>query len=192
MPVAMTHSPSPTGLRQFVGDLLRRPGSRRDLDADVAVADLGSGLVTVGEDQPVHCRFALESVADGLVVHGEATASWRAECARCLEPFTGETTVAVDELFEPHPVEGETYRLEGEEIDLDQVLRDSLVVEFPLAPVPPADETGRCTVCGRLPSELPYQSDEPGRDERWRALDDLVIPPSPPAPGSPPRPDQDS
>jgi uncharacterized protein len=171
-------SPS-TDLRLFVGDLLRRPGSRRDIDENVHVADLGAGLVSVGEPDPVHCEFALESIAEGIVVHGVASVTWRAECARCLEEFSGQTAVPVDELFEDEPTEGETYPLLGDEIDLDQLLRDVLVTEFPLAPVPPSDEEGRCTVCGRRSEDFPFASEPPARDLRWSALDALELPDAP-------------
>jgi DUF177 domain-containing protein len=171
----MSDSKSAKDSTVFVGDLLRRPGSRRDLDLAALIPDLDTGLVHIGGSEKVRCDFALESITDGVVVHGKASVHWTAECARCLEQFDGETTVGVDELFEPTPTEGDTYLLVGEEIDLEQMLRDTLVTEFPLAPLPPSDHEGRCRVCGRRPEELPFLNEPAGRDERWRALDALDL-----------------
>jgi uncharacterized protein len=168
-------TPATKDLRVFVGDLLRRPGSRRDLELDTSVPELGAGLVHADGPGAVHLGVALEAIAEGIVVHGTAEARWHAECARCLEDFAGRTHVPVDELFEQHPTEGDTYPLEGEEIDLEQMLRDVLLTEFPLAPVPPRADDGRCSVCGRLPADLPIDTEPPSRDERWSALDQLDL-----------------
>ena len=43
--------------------------------------------------------------------HGARAAGTRA-CSRCLAPVAGEIAVHVDELFEPHPLAGETYLLD--------------------------------------------------------------------------------
>jgi uncharacterized protein len=162
-------------LRIDVAELLRRPGSRRDAVLDAAIADLAVGLVRVPPDRTVHAELALEPLSDGVVVHGRASVAWTADCARCLEEIEGSTEVGVDELFERRPVEGETYALEGTEIDLEPMLRDVLAVEFPLAPAPPLDGGGRCVRCHRAPTELGYASERPGTDPRWDALRTLDL-----------------
>ena len=40
----------------------------------------------------------------------------------------------VDELFEPHPLEGETYKLDDDVIDLEPLVRDALLLELPAGP----------------------------------------------------------
>ena len=41
----------------------------------------------------------------------------------------------VDELFETHPLEGETYKLDDDVIDLEPMVRDASLLELPLAPL---------------------------------------------------------
>ena len=53
------------------------------------------------------------------MVRGTITAPWSAACSRCLEPVSGEISVHVDELFEMQPLEGETYQLDDDAIDLE-------------------------------------------------------------------------
>ena len=58
-------------------------------------------------------------------------------------------SVHVDELYETHPLEGETYPLDDDIIDLEPLVRDALLLELPLAPaVPPRLRTGLCPSCG--------------------------------------------
>jgi uncharacterized protein len=89
----------------------------------------------------------------------------------CLNEMSRPLSVGVSELFEPNPVEGDTYALEGHEIDLEQLLRDSVVLELPLAPTC-GDEPGSCA---REPDrgEAPPADQPP--DPRWAALSELDL-----------------
>lgn len=166
-----THS-----LRLDVTDLRRRSGARRDVVLRAAIPDLGAGMVRVRPDVAARADLAVEAVREGIVVRGRVEVDWESGCARCLEPLSGTTTVHVDELFEAEPVEGETYLLEGDSLDLEQCLRDALVLEFPLAPTPPVDRDGHCTRCHlALDAPLGPASDEPEHDPRWDALRALEL-----------------
>lgn len=152
-----------TGLRIDVADLLSHPGTRRDVTASDELEGLtGTSATVVG---PVTVDATLERIPEGIVVRGEIRGRWRAECSTCLREIERAQSVHVDELFEPDPVEGETYPLEGHEIDLEQLVRDSLLLELPLAP--------HC--------EEPCEPAEPvgdGRgetDPRWAALAELEL-----------------
>ncbi len=90
----------------------------------------------------------LEHVADGIVVRGEVEAPWQAVCSRCLQPVAGEISVHVDELYEPAPLEGETYPLDDDTLDLTPLVRDALLLELPLAPLCTEDCAGICPSCG--------------------------------------------
>jgi uncharacterized protein len=170
----MSSSTPSTGLRIDVASL-RRVGARREVELDAPIPDLGAGLTRVPADRPVHARLEVQRIDEGVVVRGTVAAEWDADCARCLDPVHGRVEVHVDELFEPVPEEGDTYPLEGDEVDAEQMLRDALTLEFPLAPAGPVDERGRCTVCGRRIDEI-VRPDEPrGTDPRWAALDALDL-----------------
>ena len=64
-----------------------------------------------------------------------SSARWTGECRRCLETTGGEVKVGSSEMFEPDPVEGETYRLGRDHVDLAPALRDALALALPLAPL---------------------------------------------------------
>jgi uncharacterized protein len=112
----------------------------------------------------VSVDVVLERVHEGIVVRGRVRSRATAECSRCLRPLEQPVDVGVDELFEPQPLEGETYPLDGHELDLEQLVRDTVLLELPLAP--------RCEApCG---TELAgADGEEP--DPRWAALSELEL-----------------
>ncbi|MEX2254246.1 MAG: DUF177 domain-containing protein [Acidimicrobiia bacterium] len=147
-----------------VADLVTHPGTRRDVTVGAELDALrGSSAEIVG---PVEVAVSLERISEGIVVRGRVSARWRAECSVCLRDVEHDLTVHVDELFEPTPVEGETYPLEGVELDLEQMARDALLIELPLAP--------RCDEPCAPSDPVASAADEPA-DPRWAPLAELEL-----------------
>lgn len=167
--------PASTGLRLLVADLLRRPGSRRAVSLAEPVADIGNGQVAVPTGEPVRVDAVLENVGDAIVVRGTLRARYESVCSRCLTPVEGEVEVHVDELFEHEPLEGETYLLEHDTLDLEQAVRDALVLELPGAPLCRPDCAGLCPVCGTDRNEHRCDCQTDDVDPRWAALRSLQL-----------------
>src|SRR5262249_37592105 len=102
-------------LRIDVADLLAHPGTRRDVRVCAQLADMVGSAARVGG--PVDVSVPLERIPDGIVVRGEITCRWNGQCSYCLQDLDEELSLHVDELFESEPIEGETYPIEGHEID---------------------------------------------------------------------------
>jgi uncharacterized protein len=156
-------------LRIDVADLLTHPGARRPLQREAAVEGLAGTAARIHD--PVLLDLVLERVPDGVVVRGAVRARWQGECGVCLRELTGDLDVAVSELFEDVPVDGETYPLVGHYVDLDQLVRDALLLELPLAP--------SCTSTGAPPCHSEATPDDSGDDApvdpRWAALSELEL-----------------
>jgi uncharacterized protein len=153
-----------SGLRIDVADLLAHAGARRDVTISSEVADLAGSAARVTD--PVEVSVSLERISDGIVVRGTVAAHWQGECSYCLRPLDESVSFHVDELFEGEPVEGETYPIEGHTIDLEQLVRDTILLELPLAP--------HCAEpCA---PDAPVHAEQPPRDPRWAALSELEIP----------------
>ena len=163
-----------SAFRVSVADL-RRPGSMRDVEVAAPIQGIGNGAAEVPGTTPVDARFHLERVSDGVVVRGEIAAPWVGQCSRCLTAVGAEVRVRVDELFEEEPIEGETYRLDHDILDLEPMVRDALTLDLPLAPVCDAACLGLCPVCGidRNHGSCDCATDEP--DPRWAALRSLDL-----------------
>jgi DUF177 domain-containing protein len=152
-----------SGLRIDVTDLLSHPGARRDVELVEDLADLGGSAARVAG--PVRLAVSLQRIPEGIVVRGAVRARWRADCSVCLREIERDLDVHADELFEPDPVEGETYPILGHEIDLEQLVRDTVLLELPLAPH--CDEP--------CEAAAPAGDAEDPVDPRWAVLSELEL-----------------
>jgi uncharacterized protein len=152
-----------------VTELLRHPGTRREVVVAGPLEDLAvvSSRVVAGTD--VEARLTLEALSDSsLTASGTITADWAGECRRCLRVVEGSVRTEVREIFEARPVEGETYPLAGDRVDLEPMVRDAVLLALPLAPL--CEEA----CAGPEPYEHPLAAgEEPRRDDRWAALEQL-------------------
>jgi uncharacterized protein len=158
-----------TALRIDAADLLSQPAARRNVHLEVPVEGLAGSAARVPEDEPVVLDLLLERVPEGIVVRGTVAATWRAACSLCLADLDEELTVPVSELFEADPVEGDTYPLEGHELDLVQLVRDVVLLDLPLAPTCEATGHPACS------SELAAEDDPSPPDPRWSVLSELDL-----------------
>jgi uncharacterized protein len=169
-------------LRIPVADLLRRPGAAREFAvttsptaAGGALEGLDNGVASVPADARVRIEGTLEHVADGIVVRGSIDAPWQAPCRRCLVTVTGEVQIHVDELFERAPLAGETYPLDEDSLDLTPLVRDTVLLELPTAPLCSDDCAGICPVCGADRNQSPCECRTDDADPRWAALRALEL-----------------
>ncbi len=164
-------------------ELGRRPGSMREVRR-VVVAPAGLGVVDIigvpaGADLELDLR--LESVMEGVLVSGTATAPVAGECSRCLEPVTDTVRVRVQELFAYTADEDEqddVSLMQGDLLDLEPALRDAVVLALPLAPLCDEDCAGLCPECGERLDDLPDDHAHAAVDPRWSALQGLATAPT--------------
>jgi uncharacterized protein len=164
-----------TAFRINVADLLHRPGSRRVLHFDAPLPGLAVIGSAVPDDEPLALDVLLEQVSESIVIRGAVRAHWAAPCSRCLRPVRGELHCEVQELFEATPLDGETYPLEHDHVDLALPIRDAVLLELPIAPLCRADCAGLCPVCGRDNNDDPCSCDQTTPDPRWAALSQLEL-----------------
>ncbi|HWS47003.1 MAG TPA: DUF177 domain-containing protein, partial [Acidimicrobiia bacterium] len=84
-------------------------------------------------------------------------------------------TVHVDELFEPAPLEGETYALDDDVVDLEPLVRDALVLELPAVPLCRDDCRGLCPSCGIDRNAATCDCAADDIDPRWAPLRSLDL-----------------
>ena len=157
-----------------VRDLLEHPGASKTVEVDEPVPDLRTELVDVPEDAPLAGELTLESVIEGIYVHGSVKGRMRMRCARCLKEFDVPFDVTMDELFSREPEDEVDYSLTPElTLDPEPMVRDAVVLEMPFSPLHSPDCRGLCPICGgdRNLGECPGHAES---DPRWAALDALL------------------
>ncbi len=167
----------------------RRPGSMVESHRTIAApADLGTDVIGIPQGQPIELELRLESVVEGVLVTGSVRAVATGACVRCLDPVHREVDGGFQELFAyadrsaHHKLVGadvdetEDYQLEGDLLNLEPVLRDTVVPALPFKPVCRADCPGLCSECGaHLAGDPAHHHDV--IDPRWSALQDLAAAP---------------
>jgi uncharacterized protein len=163
--VATRASPFVVGITE----LLRHPGTRREVVVSGPLDDLSLSSSRVLEGSEVEVRLALEALNDtSVTATGTIAAEWIGECRRCLATVEGSLETSVKEIFESRPTEGETYRLDGDRLDLEPMVRDAVLLALPLAPL------CQDACAGPEPDDHPLGSrDESPPDDRWAALKEL-------------------
>ena len=131
-----------------------------------------------GEVDHIHIDYPLTpDTPDGVEIDGDAhvvgditdeagymrlelsaTVSYRTACARCLEPVSGdfvarlERTVAAEGTLSEEQLEenvDEYVVIEGGMLDLDEVIREELLLSFPMRFLCEEDCPGLCPKCGK-------------------------------------------
>lgn len=160
-------------LRVNAAELLRRPGSEKHLDLEVSVAELGLEDERFRPSDPVGVHLRLEALTDGIVVNGELVAPWHGICRRCATTATGELRCEVHELYQETVTDPDAFPLEGEQLDLEPMVREVLVLDAPLTPLCRPDCAGLCPQCGTDLNTGSCACTAAPADPRWSALDQL-------------------
>ncbi|SFH50414.1 uncharacterized protein SAMN05421678_119111 [Actinopolymorpha cephalotaxi] len=159
-------------------ELGRRPGAQRKLQRSVpAPAGLGIDVLGVPEGSDLELALRLESVVEGVLASGTARVLLTGECVRCLEPLEQPFDVDFQELYvfpESEIEDDEASRLEGDLLDLEPVVRDTVVLALPYQPVCRDDCPGLCPQCGARLADDPEHQHEAAIDPRWAALATVV------------------
>ena len=169
-----------------VAKLLASPGERKEVSCRGEIGPVSTTTAEVVGDA-AQVKLTLEALTSGeIAVYGEVSAEWKGGCRRCLEEVTGEVVVRVKEIFESSPTEGETYKLDDDSVHLREMTREALLLHLPLAPLCAEDCAGPVLAAESSPQSsavssprssetklLTQQSEEPQKDPRWQALDNL-------------------
>lgn len=167
----------PHPLRVNAVELLRQPGAVRDVDVTLDPSD-----IDVAHERltgPVTASIRLVALNDGIEASGTVSAPWATVCRRCLTEIEGVAVAEVEELHRPvregEVEDPEVVPIEGGQLDLTPAVRETILLELDTERLCRDDCAGLCPVCGADRNEVDCGCDTTVRDERWAALDDLVV-----------------
>jgi len=126
-------------------------------------APLGGEVPAVA---PVHVHGHVTNTGESMLVQGEATGEFALVCARCLKPIRARLRADLEERFrrqagrapqrdpewEDVPAGGDEeddFRpYHGDRLDLENAVREALLLQVPMKPVCQPDCRGLCPQCG--------------------------------------------
>ena len=147
-----------------------------------------------GADLEQASPLAVKGVAE-LIAHSDGdvriqaryTVEMSAQCDRCLGRarfaldegfdlfYRPMSVIARDEEIEIHEVETEIGFYENGGIELEDVLREQVLLALPMQRVCRESCQGICPVCGKNRNEVPCGCKTDAADDRWGALRNLGI-----------------
>ncbi len=133
-----------------VGFLINAPvGTFREFTIEEPAMDLDDDL----HAENIICKVRASKVQQGILAAADCSGEIDLDCTRCLDPFHTQLNAHFEELFYFHYLrenkEAELFLPESGYMDLQDLVREYLVMEIPYAPVCKPDCKGLCPVCGK-------------------------------------------
>jgi len=144
---------------------------------DVSDTRIGAEMVGIEAGTPVELDVRLESVSEGVLVTGTVRAETSGQCARCLDPITGEVNLFLTELFaypdsetDQTTDDEDVERIVDEQVALEQTIIDAVATTLPLSPLCREDCPGLCPECGVKLADAGPDHGHDLIDPRWAGL----------------------
>jgi uncharacterized protein len=157
-----------------VADLLREPGSSRDLRAEADLGELSTSVAGTVPGALIAVDARVMGMAGGVEVTGTVSFDWQGTCRRCLGDVTGREAVQFREVAQRDPVDDEVLPIDGDLFDAEPLVRELVLASLPVAPLCAADCAGPDP--DRFPTTteaaVEAEAEEQG-DPRWAALSEL-------------------
>ena len=181
----MTTRPATSPLAWNVAALLTEsPGSTRDYLVAGVIIDLGDDLRLA---DPLEGRVRLSRTNRGLIVQADLDTSLDTQCSRCLRDIEVPLQLHIEEEALPSldlqtgvpldtSAEPDALRLtDHHELDIEQTVREAILLAEPIAPLCEPDCPGLCAVCGERLTSGPHDHGEDAIDPRLAVLRALKL-----------------
>lgn len=157
-------------LRINVGFLLHQNvGYNRKFEIDETSVQIETDLDVYG----LHGDIGFTRTAQGLYSQGNLTTNTALECVRCLSNYDQELSIEINDLFVYPPQETTDPLLtipKSGILDLNDLVREYLLLEIPLQPMCSFGCQGLCQVCGKKQSEGQCDHPQTMIDPRFEVL----------------------
>jgi uncharacterized protein len=160
-------------LRVNAAELLRQPGAVKIVVVDVSGTDLDVDHDALDGDIAVDLE--LLALNDGIAVTGQVVAPWAGPCRRCLRELSGHAAADIRELYQVELIDEDAYPIHDNQVDLAPMARQAALLELDAEHLCADDCAGLCPVCGIDRNSAVCSCDATVRDDRWSALDGLVL-----------------
>ena len=133
-----------------VSKALKNPGQVYPFTAAVALPEM-EVLSDPGRFEDVRVEGEFFCTGDHRIsLRADAETTAHSRCSRCLEPVEVPVRAQIDALYakEPDPEDPDLYSFEANALELEDAVRDALLLELPLQFFCKPDCKGLCPVCG--------------------------------------------
>ncbi len=130
--------------------MLKHVGEPIPFQFEEQCPEMDFGREPVEIDKPLIFEGESRLRNDVYLVDGELKVHYKAQCARCLKPLEREMDLEVHEEFARYEMEDnpDRYLFQGPEIDLTQMIEDTILLHLPLRHLCDDNCKGLCPICG--------------------------------------------
>ncbi len=172
--------------RQNVAELKRRSTNDTSIPIDANVTAKGLEITTsrIPDGSKISVIGSADTTLSGIDVHATVSTSWEGECRRCLDPVTSSIELQLSAPFLPsHQAteDADAYPIDGDVIDVGEVVREELMLALPLTPLCRDDCEGADPERFPTAPEADVEAGDDGDDDeaaidpRWAGLSALTF-----------------
>ncbi|HHY09703.1 MAG TPA: DUF177 domain-containing protein [Firmicutes bacterium] len=172
-------------MRINISSLLGRKGASFKVNERVASEFLESNPEILHALSPIEVQLTVTNTGNGFLVQGELGLAVGLQCSRCLDEFELKLQARVEEEFRSTPLKPEEAEedefmveeiplVEGDELDLADLIRESVLMNIPMKSVCEPDCPGLCPVCGIRLADETCDCLSPEVDIRMAPLQELL------------------
>lgn len=163
-------------------DLAELEGQSRPIEFSVAAGELNLEDAILRLTGDVTATGDIRKSAGQINVNGTINAPAEIDCSRCLEPILQDLTIdfavgfvapenfATDKEREVSPDDLDIDVLDGDQIDLKELVREQILLNLPEQVLCTPDCKGLCLKCGGNRNLIDCRCDLDEADPRWAAL----------------------
>jgi len=132
----------------------RSIGASLAIETEIGLSELDFSFQGYRLTRPPFFKGLLQNADNGiLTLTGRISTGYEGECARCLQPVREELDIPLTETFRSvssadDPDDGDSYRYEGNQLEIGQAIRDNLLTVIPQRLLCRDDCRGLCPDCG--------------------------------------------
>lgn len=173
--------------RDNLADLKKRPqgDSTRPIRAEVTARGLEVTTARIPEGAPIVVDGVVDPAMDGVELRASVKSAWEGECRRCLRIVTEPIDLDLSVSFLPGLSEDDdvdAYPIEGDSIDVGEVVREELMLALPLSPLcsdgcegADPERFSPTAIDGSTSADDDDENGESPIDPRWAALSELTF-----------------
>ena len=160
-------------------------GGSKTVDIEIPANEIDLGVEGVALSRPMAVNAGVRNASGITAVEGTIGAEAKVACTRCLETisvplrfdfvsrFVGSESFGTSGEHELHGEDLDYDTIEGDSIDLRDIVREQLLLNLPQQVFCREDCRGLCEKCGANRNLIDCKCETDEIDPRWDALKDL-------------------
>ena len=133
-----------------VARIIKHDGASQNVEISKIIDDISDIFTGYSFNRPVRFSGSIVNDKGILKLTGVIETVYSAQCGRCLSEMEIGVSLAVREFIygEPPEEDSEAYTYAGKTVDMEQIIKDNIILNLPVRQICSDDCIGLCSECG--------------------------------------------